>query len=105
MCKPILPFIQDELAHIFWKAEHIVTVHQHHGDHHAEEEIAEAAHEEQHSKNPTTPKTFEPVSVHIVLQTLYVISPIGTETQKFQMTDNGFSIVCLDKHYPPPKFC
>ena len=42
MCKPILPFIEDELAHLFWKAKHLATVHHHHGDHHAEEEIAKA---------------------------------------------------------------
>jgi hypothetical protein len=105
MCKPILPLIQDELAHIFWKAEHIATVHHHHGDHHAEEEIAEAAHEEEHDKSPTTTKTSEPVSVHIVLHTLNAIPQISTEKQKFKIIVSNFLTISLDKHYPPPKSC
>lgn len=105
MCKPILPLIQDELAHLFWQAEHMATVHHHHGDHHAEEEIAEAAHEEENDKSPTTTKTSEPVSVHIVLQMLYAIPQIKAEKQKFKTTVSYFSTVFLDKHYPPPKYC
>ena len=69
MCKPVLPLVQDELAHIFWKAKHLATVHHHHGDHHAEVEVAAAEHEEDGDKQPATTKTSEPVSVHIVDRT------------------------------------
>lgn len=105
MCRPILPLLQDELAHIFWKTEHIATVHHHHGDDHAEEEIAEAAHEEENDKSQTTTKTCETVSVHIVLQTLYDIPQMSREKQMFKITVSDFSTVSLDKHYPPPKSC
>ncbi len=27
MCKPVSPLVQDEIAHLFCKAEHISTVH------------------------------------------------------------------------------
>ncbi len=103
MCKPILPLVQDELAHIFWKAEHIATVHHHHGDHHAEDEVAEAAHEEENDKNPSTTKTSEPVSVHIVLQILYNIPHLTTEKLTFATSVSNISTTCLDKDYPPPK--
>ena len=80
VCKPILPFVQDELAHIFWKAKHLATVHHHHGDHHAEKEVAKAAHHEHPDKHPATTKTSEPVSVHIVVETLYGITkPFSSE--------------------------
>ena len=105
LCKPIVPLVQDKLAHIFWKADHIATVHHHHGELHAEEEIAEAAQEEEQDKNPITNKTSEPVSVHIIVQILYNIPPLTIEKLKFAMNISNISIVSLDKHYPPPKPC
>lgn len=105
MCKPILPLVQDGLAHIFWKARHLATVHHHHGDHHAEKEIVEAEHEENDEKQPATTKTSEPVSVHIVVDILYGISQLTTYKQAFAVTISNVSAVSLDKFYPPPKFC
>ena len=105
MCKPILPLIQDEFAHIFWKAKHLATVHHHHGDHHAEEEIAEAEHEENADKQPATTKTSEPVSVHIVVEILYGISQLTISEQQFALNNYSVSTVSLDKYYPPPKCC
>ena len=105
LCKPILPLVQDELAHIFWKAEHLATVHHHHGDHHAEEEIAEAEHEENADKQPATTKTSEPVSVHIVVEILYSISQPTIHKQQFAVNNYSVSTVSLDKYYPPPKCC
>jgi hypothetical protein len=104
MCKPILPLVQDEFAHIFWKAEHLATVHHDHGDHHTEEEIADAEHEEDR-KQPATTKTSEPVSVHIVLENVYSISQLAIHKQKFAVNTCNVSTVSLDKHYPPPKCC
>ena len=105
MCKPILPLLQDDLAHIFWKAKHLATVHHHHGDHHVEVEIAESEHEENPDKRPATTKTSEPVSVHIVAQMLYGISELSMHKQQFAVTICNFSTVSLDKYYPPPKSC
>jgi hypothetical protein len=105
LCKPIFPLVQDELAHIFWKAEHLATVHHHHGDHHAEEEIAEAEHEENADKLPATAKTSEPVSVHMVEEILYSISQPILRKQQFAVSFCNVFTVSLDKYYPPPKCC
>ena len=105
LCKPLLPLVQDELAHIFWKAEHISTVHHHHGDHHAEEEIAEAAHEEKNNTNPATSKTSQPVSIHLFNQIIYNIPRLHIEKEKYRITVSNVSTISLDKHYPPPKSC
>jgi hypothetical protein len=104
MCKPILPLVQDEFAHIFWKAEHLATVHHHHGDHHVEEEITGAEHEE-NDKQPVTTKTFEPVSVHLVLEIPYSISQPTIHKQQFAVNSCNVSTVSLDKTYPPPRCC
>jgi hypothetical protein len=103
MCKPVLPLLQDELAHIFWKVKHLATVHHHHGDHHAEEEVAKAEHEENTDKQPTTTKTSEPVPVHIIVETFYGFSQPTIHKQKFAVNIYNVSTVSLDKHYPPPK--
>ncbi len=105
MCKPVLPLVQDEIAHIFWKAEHIATVHHHHGDHHAEEEIATSAHEEESNKNPATSKTSEQVSIHIIVESFYTIPPLSIEKQKFGTSICNVFTLSLYKHYPPPKSC
>jgi hypothetical protein len=105
MCKPVLPLVQDELAHIFWKAQHIATVHHYHGDHHAEVEIAEAAHEEENNKLPATSKTPEPVSIHITSPIVYNIQQPILQKEKYSIITSNVSTVSLDKHYPPPKSC
>jgi hypothetical protein len=105
MCKPVLPLVQDHLAHIFWKAKHFATVHHHHGDHHAEVEIAEAEHDENAGKQPATTKISEPVSVHLVVEHLYSISQLTVHKQQFAMHIYNVSTVSLDKYYPPPKCC
>ena len=104
ICKPILPLVQDVLAHSFWESKHLATVHHHHGDHHAEEEIAEAEHDE-HDEQPVTTKISEPVSVHMAAEILCSFSQPIIHRQKFAVKICNFTSVSLDKHYPPPKFC
>jgi asparagine synthetase B (glutamine-hydrolysing) len=82
MCKPVLPLLRDELAHIFWKAKHLATVHHHHGVHHAEEEVAD-----------------------VVAETLYAISQPTIHKQTFAVNSCSISTFSLDKYYPPPKWC
>ena len=105
LCKPILPLLQDELAHTFWIDEHLATVHHHHGDHHAEEEVAEAEHEENADQQPATTKISEPISVHIVIETLYGISQPTIHKEQFAANICNVSTVSLEKYYPPPKCC
>ena len=103
MCKPVLPLLQDEIAHIFWKAQHVATVHHHHGDHHAEEEIAEAAHDEENKNIPSTSKISEPVSIHLIEHCGYSIPKLLIEQQKFGSGKFSASSLTLEKHFPPPK--
>ena len=103
MCKPVLPLLQDEIAHIFWKAQHVATVHHHHGDNHAEEEIAEAVHDEESRNIPSTSKISEPVSIHLIEHCGYSIPKLLIEQQKFGSGKFSASALTLEKHFPPPK--
>lgn len=105
ICKPVLPLVQDELAHIFWNAEHIATVHHHHGDHHAEDEIAKAAQDEDNNKVPQTSKTTEPVSIHIIVESSYIVPQVFIKKTKFGVRICKESSLSLDKHLPPPRCC
>jgi hypothetical protein len=103
MCKPVLPLIQDEVAHLFWKAQHLATIHHHHGHYHAEEAIAIATQEEESNKVPATSKTSEPVSLHIIIPGFYSIPQLLVDKQKFCTRICSASSLTLDKYYPPPK--
>lgn len=93
------------MAHIFWKAHHIATVHHHDGDHHADEEVATVAHQDDSDKYPSTSKIAEPVSVHLVAQSHYdLLQPSRTE-QKFRAGIYKLPTLSLSKNYPPPKSC
>jgi hypothetical protein len=105
VCKPILPLLQDELAHIFWNAQHIATVHHHQGEHHAEVEFAEAAHEEENDKHPATGKTSEPVSIHIASLIIFNIHKPLTSKEQYGIIVFNVSNVSPNKYYPPPKSC
>lgn len=103
MCKPVLPLVQDDLAHIFWKAHHLATVHHHHGDHHTEHEIAEAAYHETPDTQAATAKTSEPVSVHLVVEFLYSMSQLSIDKKMFAAKNVNVASISVDKYYPPPK--
>lgn len=103
MCKPLLPLLKDEIAHIFWKAHHIATVHHHIGDHHAEAEVATASHDDENENQATTIKFAEPVSVHLAAQKDYdLLQPSVTEP-KYRVGSYKLCTLSLSKHYPPPK--
>lgn len=105
MCKPLLPIIKDEMAHIFWKAHHIATIHHHDGDHHAEEEVATTTHKEESNNHPSATKLVEPVSVHLVVQSDYDLPKPSIKEQEFGAGIYKLFVLSLSKHYPPPKFC
>lgn len=103
--KPILPLLQDELAHSFWQSQHLSTVHSHHGDHHATEEMTEAAHNENNGKPAASIKSYEPLSVHLVDQNIDDTPKVLTTKKKFAIIYSNPPAVLICKLYPPPKDC
>ena len=104
LCKPVLPVIQDILAHTFREAQHISAIHLHQGAHHTESAIAQAA-QEQSDSSKASVKNSKPVSIHIFVQTPYSIPHLFTEVQMFAIAICKTSVVTLEKHDPPPKSC
>lgn len=65
MFKPVLPLIQDGLAHSLWKMEHIATVHHHQGENHLDDELQKEGNKNESSSTGGV-KSFETVSAHIL---------------------------------------
>lgn len=63
ICKPILPLVEDALAHSFWKTDHIITVHHEHGKDHLHYQLAKSADTDKEQKGAVNPS--ENMSVHI----------------------------------------
>ncbi len=102
LCKPVLPLLQDAVAHIIWQADHLATVHQNGNDNHAVDEMAHAAHEEESKTVPSSTKDTEPFCVFLVVDHSFPIIIIP-EPQFFGAKSYSLSSPFLDKMYPPPK--
>lgn len=103
ICKPVLPFVQDKLAHFFWNNEHIATVHLHLGDQHAEHKASSASHEENNKKSANS-KTIEFVSIHLIGQSVNSTPQSVNASAKADLRIYNVSSLSLDKPYPPPRF-
>ncbi len=102
MCKPALPVVKDIVAHLFWKMEHLATVHHHYGKNHVHNEIKDvAAHDEKQNNQQT--KTQEPVSIHILSKNNYDLGyqfiSANSYSSKLYRLLNPF----LEIKSPPPK--
>jgi len=65
MLKPLVPYVSDLAAHIFWNYEHISTVHFEHGKYHTHYESLEAAARQDPISNSSLTKNTESVPEHI----------------------------------------
>ena len=72
--KPVIPVVSDSVAHIFWKLEHISTVHSHGGDDHVHQEIMKTEAQDQKDKT-TVPFRYEvSVNSHLIAKISYDFS-------------------------------
>jgi hypothetical protein len=101
ICRPVIPLLNDYLAHAFWNAEHLVTVHQHQGTNHVHYELKEAA--EKGNTEPAAGATFETFAVHL-LPDNHNLAGNASDTPLQQATRITFIVSpFLEKHTPPPK--
>ena len=101
--KPILPIVNDMLAHIFNEAEHIATVHQHFGKMHLHHDLKEAAKHDNDANNAALLKATEPVSVHLFYEENTVILPFFVCENSFFYRSQSLPHPMEDVVIPPPK--
>jgi hypothetical protein len=101
ICRPFFPLLNDYLAHTFWTAEHLVTVHQHQGTNHVHYELKESA--EKGNQEQAAGATFETFSVHLLPENFHAARQAASvplqQTTRIAYIASPF----LEKHTPPPK--
>ena|SRR5688572_2251619 len=102
MCKPILPLVNDFLAHTCWKTEHITTVHHENGKNHLHHELKKASDQNQDANSPA-PKSSKSVSVHILLQNNYDFLHGIISEQKNLSGAYSLLSTFIEMNTPPPK--
>lgn len=103
MLKPLLPVVNDSIAHFFAEAKHIAVVHAKYGVHHASVEMASNAADD-NSKKQSGTKAEEAFPVHVAINGLvYHIAQYFNLTQYFSAFKYPLAANFLAGNYPPPK--
>lgn len=102
-CKPVLPVIADVLAHSFWEANHIESVHHTHGANHLHIEIAKAENHEESGQNNTALKFSEPLALHLAAIITYNFSRNAAGEPYLPASSSRLYNTQLESNYPPPK--
>ncbi len=92
MLKPVSPYISDTIAHIFYYAQHMATVHYENGKFHVHKEVIAAAKEEAAPKDQTSSKKDNSISDHLATTNNHALP--YTQAVLFQST--------LTSHLPDP---
>ena len=101
VCKPVLPLVNDWLAHALWQSRHIEAVHHTHGENHVHTELTEAA--EQEKKDTNSSRSAEPLSVHVLLQSDDPFTSSHSSLPLHFNYSTALHRMFLERHTPPPK--
>ena len=86
MLKPVLPYVSDLLAHVFWYSDHMATMHYENGKFHVHLQSSEAAKADYPGKVPNTFKSEVSVGDHL---------PVLIQENQNKLT--------FSRHYSHPK--
>jgi len=104
MLKPLLPLVNDSLAHFFAEEKHIAVVHAKYGACHTSAEMASNAKDDS-NKNQSSNTTGEEFSVHVAIaEFAYNIIQPSAHRQYFASLKYRLTTNFLAGNYPPPKF-
>ncbi len=101
--KPVLPFISDAVAHIFWYSEHIATVHIENGKYHVHDESLAVSKKMDTQKSVPVSKTEKAFSEHFMNTPRFVFSYQPLLHLHFSNLSCNLAHTWLANSYPPPK--
>ncbi|MEP6725898.1 MAG: hypothetical protein ABJC98_08790 [Bacteroidota bacterium] len=102
ICKPMLPFISDGIAHIFWYSEHMATVHYENGKYHVHYENVNEAKKRYPEKDANLPKADFSDYDHMFANTYDFTIPRLVLTH-FSGVYSYLPLTYLHSDFPPPK--
>ena len=101
MCKSLLPHVSDGIAHAFFYAQHMATVHYEHGKLHVHKEVMDNAKKEASQKELPSSKKDTAASDHTCF-TWQETPPVPIFTKQY---DHTVSTLCYNylpgDHLPP----
>lgn len=105
MLKPVTPYISDAVAHVFFYAQHMATVHYQNGKFHVHREIIDNAKKTASDKESESPdfKKQNSANDHIVLTQLLQTIHIYTVTVYYVIPSSSLLYTNICSDYPPPK--
>lgn len=103
MLKPVMPYISDTVAHVFWYSQHMATVHLENGKFHVHKETVEANQKNSTEKNNAIfKKAFS--QTEFVAVSCSANEPTYYYAHKcYISTASSLSHRFLIRFFPPPK--
>ncbi len=104
LVKPIVPIVNDTIAHIFFKMDHLATVHFENGKYHIHAELQQAAETTDSKSTPLISSFFDTLSNHLKTETTISLNLFPITLSKPQFPSINFPVdICLKSPTPPPK--
>jgi hypothetical protein len=102
--KPVLPFINDFIGHVFFFTKHMATVHVENGKYHVHYETAKDAKEEKSAKNTATPKKDNSSNDQIVIVPKLLTHYAVIIDKKYFTASSSATLTGISNlNYPPPR--
>ena len=104
LLKPVLPLVNDWIAHVFFYAHHMATMHYENGKYHVHYEMAKDAKEEKSDKNNTASKKENEVTEHMISLFVQPGLSLNSLINKFFLPVTPAVISGnVQVNYPPPR--
>ncbi|HXB10947.1 MAG TPA: hypothetical protein VNZ45_03095 [Bacteroidia bacterium] len=103
LIRPITPVIGDVIAHTFWRAQHMATVHFENGQYHVHYALATAAKEDYGNKKSSSVKVDETLDTHIIVNNGITLATDQTKLTFLPYTLGHCSSAFPVRDAPPPK--
>ena len=104
MLKPVIPYVSDTIAHIFWYSKHMATVHYVDGKFHVHKAVMEEEKKNGADKNPYSVKKEQSQSDHLISFIKPIVFKKIILNIYFNIYSSPLVLADLKNDYPPPKF-
>lgn len=103
LVKPVLPYIKDAVAHIFWYTDHLSSVHYENGKYHVHLEALREAKKTDNSKATVPGKAQQIVSEHMISRFDYQFIALSSPVQFVLAAHYPLRVGFAGSHKIPPR--
>ena len=103
LLRPVLPYVSDAAAHIFWYSKHVSTVHYENGKYHVHMEALNAAKKTDIPKSTIPGKSVTSLEEHMVSNTDFMVSTWPSLLLHYAKPGLNGTTNFSSADYPPPR--